>query len=148
MSNYFIQLIKRPKGRKNKLKGLMRPAGRSLAMSDMVQYFVFQNRNKWEDFTGNHILVQLAWKGVRKVANFPIATFAIYKQFFNILGTENKNKNWKRPFLTKYMIFKNFHSLALSGQNAIRGKIFIIFLFLPVPARWNPPIRLRLGGPC
>jgi len=37
------------------------------------------------------------------------------------------------------MNFFNFHSLALSGQNASRGEISITFLFLPVPARWNPP---------
>jgi len=29
----------------------------------------------WEDFTCKQILMLLAWKGVRKVANFPIATF-------------------------------------------------------------------------
>jgi len=31
-------------------------------------------RSKWEDFTCKQILVLLAGKGVRKVANFPIAT--------------------------------------------------------------------------
>jgi len=61
---------------------------------------------------------------VRKVANFPIATFSytVFKKFFNILATKSKNKIQNRPFLTKDMKFLNFHSLALSGQNASTGK--------------------------
>jgi len=64
-------------------------------------------------------------------------SYSIFKQFFNILplGTKNKNKILNRPFMTKDMNFLNFHSLALSGQNASRWEISITFLFLPVPAR-------------
>jgi hypothetical protein len=106
--------------------------------------------NQWEDFTCKQILVLLAWKGVRKEANFPMQLFAIlfsstiFLQFFNILGTESKNKIWKWPFLTKDMNFLNLHSLALSGQNASTGEISITFLFLPALARWNPPIGYLL----
>ncbi len=42
------------------------------------------------------ILVLLAWKGVRKVANILLQIFAyflytIFKQFCNIMATQNKN---------------------------------------------------------
>jgi len=45
------------------------------------------------------------------------------------------------------MIFKNknFHCLALSGQNASREKISIYFLFLPVPARETLPLGPHSG---
>jgi hypothetical protein len=59
----------------------------------------------------------------------------IFKQFFNILATQNTNYNQNWPCLTKDMDFFSFHSLALSGQNARRGEFSITFLFLPVPAR-------------
>ncbi len=71
-------------------------------------------------------------------------SYTSFKQLFNNLGTESKNKIWNGPFLTKDMNFLNFHSLALSGQNASRGKISITFLFLPVPARWNPPVGTHI----
>jgi len=42
-------------------------------------------------------------------------SYAIFKQLFNILATQNKNhiQNW--PFLTKDINFLSFHSLALTG---------------------------------
>ncbi len=45
--------------------------------------------------------------------------------------------------MTKDMILEYFHSLALSGQNASRGEIFIIFLFLALPACLNFPIEVH-----
>jgi len=48
-------------------------------------------------------------------------------------GEEDYNQNW--PCLTKDKDFLSFHSLALSGQNDMRGEFSITFLFLPVPAR-------------
>jgi hypothetical protein len=51
-----------------------------------------------------------------------IFSCTIFKEFFNILVTESKNKNKNQPFLTKDMNLKKGQSLALSDQNASRGK--------------------------
>jgi len=71
--------------------------------------------NQLEDFTCKQILVLLAWKGKSQIYLLQLFailfSFTIFKQFFNILGTK---KNWNRPFLTKDIIFFNFHSLAHS----------------------------------
>jgi hypothetical protein len=54
--------------------------------------------------------------------NFPflkllkiLFSYTIFKQFFNILATQNQNhcQNW--PFLTKDMNYLSFYSLDLSG---------------------------------
>jgi hypothetical protein len=54
-------------------------------------------------------------------------SYTIFKQFFNILATQNQNHNQNWPFLTKDMNYFSFHSLALSGKNAGRGELPITF---------------------
>jgi len=44
-----------------------------------------------------------------------LISYTIFKQFFNILATQNQNHNQNWSFLTKDMIFLSFYSLALSG---------------------------------
>jgi hypothetical protein len=72
---------------------------------------------------------------VRKVANFLIATFCrtfsytIFKQFFNILGTKNKNKIKKRPFLTKDMIFFLIFTPCPFQAKMLAGGDFFNFFF-------------------
>jgi len=51
-----------------------------------------------------------------------IFSYTIFKEFFNILVTESKNKNKNQTFLTKDMNLKKDQSLALSGKKASRGK--------------------------
>jgi len=68
-------------------------------------------------------------------------SYTIFKQFINILATQNQNHNQNWPFLTKDKNFLSFHSLAHSGENASKGEFSLtFFLFLPVQAYRNPPI--------
>ncbi len=62
-------------------------------------------------------------------------SYTIFKQI--PAGTRNKNKIWKRPFLTKDIIFINFPPWPFQAK-MLAGGNFYNFLFLPVPARWNP----------
>jgi hypothetical protein len=72
---------------------------------------------------------------VRKIANFPIATFShtfsynIFKQFFNILGIKNKNKILNRPFLTKDMIFLVFPPWPFQAKMPAEGNLYNFFVF-------------------
>ncbi len=51
---------------------------------------------QWEDFTCKQILVLLAWKGVRKVANFPIANFCHTFFFHYFLTILQYFRYWKQ----------------------------------------------------
>jgi len=42
-------------------------------------------------------------------------SYTIFKQFFNILATQNQNHNQNWPFLTRDKNYLSFHSLALTG---------------------------------
>jgi len=84
--------------------------------------------------------VLLARKGARKVRNFPSVTFAIlfcytiFKQFINVLATQNKNYNQNWPFLTKDMnFFKVFTLLPFQAKRLAEGNFLQLFC-LPVPA--------------
>jgi len=44
-------------------------------------------------------------------------TYIIFKQFFNILATQNQNNTQNRLFLTKDMNFLSFHSFILNFEN-------------------------------
>jgi len=43
-------------------------------------------------------------------------TYIIFKQFFNILATQNQNNTQNRLFLTKDMNFLSFHSFILNFE--------------------------------
>jgi len=77
---------------------------------------------EWDDFTCKQILVLNAScpKRGEESRKFPLPgiqlfailfSYNIFKQFFNISATQNKNC----PFLTKDLNILSFHSLFLSG---------------------------------
>jgi len=89
---------------------------RDVNYNGIVFYFNLMGRS-----TCKQILVLLAWKGVRKLFAI-IFSNTILKQFFNILASKSKYKILNWTFLAKDLNFLIFHSLALLGQNASRGK--------------------------
>ncbi len=81
----------------------------------------FRCIRQWEGQRRGGVLVLLAWKGVRRVANFLLQFFVllfsstIYIRFFDILVAQNKNHFYNRLILKEVINFLKKFILRPSG---------------------------------